>query len=228
MKKSPFGDFFCSSYIANNNRLMQKRQLSRREVMQLLAATMLGSSFIPLNSLAKDNNTLASEHDHDGPKPVFVPPGAGKKGNIAVNEIVFKLSKEQTSGNLGSAETILHPGFMGAVPHRHKQFDEVCRVLEGTLTIMVGEEIFTLKPGAWHLRPRGIVHSFWNSGKVPAKFIELYIPGGHEAYMQELTTLFIGGRMPKPEEVDAVAKKHDIEFFWDLLPDLLKKYKVHL
>jgi hypothetical protein len=93
---------------------------------------------------------------------------------------------------------------------------------------MVGDEIFTLKPGAWHLRLRGIIHSFWNSGKVPAKFIELYLPGGHEAYMQELTTLFVNGRKPKPEEVDAVTKKHDIEFFWDQLPGLLKKYKVHL
>lgn len=196
--------------------------------MQLLAATMLGSSLLPLTSFAKDNEELVSKEVHDDPKSVFIPPGTGKKGNIGVNEIVFKLSKEQTSGNLGSAETILYPGFMGAVPHKHKHFDEVCRVLEGTLTIMVGEEIFTLKPGAWHLRPRGIVHSFWNSGKVPAKFIELYIPGGHEAYMQELTTLFAGGRTPKPEEVDAVAKKHDIEFFWDQLPDLLNKYKVHL
>jgi hypothetical protein len=92
----------------------------------------------------------------------------------------------------------------------------------------VGNEIFEVKAGGWHLRPRGIVHSFWNSGKVPAKFIELCIPGGHEKYMQELTTLFTGGRTPKPEEVHAVAKKHDIEFFWDQLPALLKKYKVRL
>ncbi|GAA4380929.1 hypothetical protein GCM10023186_19930 [Hymenobacter koreensis] len=189
---------------------------------------MLGGSLLPLNAFARAGVINPSFNPADAPKPVYIPPGGGQKANISVNEIVFKLNKTQTSGNLGSAETILHPGFMGAVPHRHKNFDEVCRVLEGTLTIMVGEEIFTLQPGAWHLRPRGIVHSFWNSGKVPAKFIELYIPGGHEAYMQELTTLFAGGKTPKPEELDAVAKKHDIEFFWDQLPALLKKYKVHL
>ena len=196
--------------------------------MRLLAATMVGSSVLPMASLASDPKITETKPASEDPKPVFIAPGEGKRGNIAVNEIVFKLSKEQTSGNLGSAETILYPGFMGAVPHRHQHFDEVCRVLEGTLTIMVGDQIYTLTPGAWHLRPRGIVHSFWNSGKVPAKFIELYIPGGHEAYMQELTALFVNGRRPKPGEVDAVAKKHDIEFFWDQLPALLKKYKVHL
>jgi mannose-6-phosphate isomerase-like protein (cupin superfamily) len=202
---------------------MGNSHLSRRKVMQLLAATMAGHAILPFHTTA-----APSSKSLGGPKPVYIPPGAGKKGNIAVNEIVFKLGKEQTSGNLGSAETTLYPGFMGAVPHRHKNFDEVCRVLEGTLTIMVGEELFTVEAGGWHLRPRGMVHSFWNSGKVPAKFIELYLPGGHELYMQELTALFVKGRTPKAEEVNAVAQKHDIEFFWDQLPSLLEKYKVHL
>lgn len=193
--------------------------------MQLLAATMLGT-VLPLEILAMP--TKQEKKGFKDLKPIYIPPGAGKKGNIAVNEIIFKLSQEQTAGNLGSAETTLYPGFMGAVPHRHKNFDEVCRVLEGTLSIMVGDEVFTVEAGGWHLRPRGIVHSFWNSGKVAAKFIELYIPGGHEAYMQELTSLFVNGRTPQPEEVDAVARKHDIEFLWDRLPALLKKYKVHL
>lgn len=194
--------------------------------MQLLAATMVGSAINPFNTLSQSNK---HKWQNDvGPKPVYIPPGKGKKGKIAVNEIIFKLDKEQTSGNLGAAETTLFPGHMGAVPHRHQGFDEVCRVLQGTLTILVGEEVFKVEAGGWHLRPRGIVHSFWNSGKLPAKFIELYLPGGHETYMQQLTDLFINGRKPKPEEVDALAKKHDIEFFWEQLPPLLKKYKVRL
>ncbi|WP_207492522.1 cupin domain-containing protein [Aridibaculum aurantiacum] len=156
---------------------MVNNQLSRRRVMQLLAATMVGSAAVPLNSFSQ----FVKEEEQTGNlKPVYIPPGKGKKGKIAVNEITFKLGKEQTAGNLGSVETTLFPGYLGAVPHMHQGFDEVCRVLEGTLTIMVGEEIFTVEAGGWHLRPRGMVHSFWNSGKVPAKFIELYLPGGHE------------------------------------------------
>ena len=204
---------------------MKNDGISRRQMMKLLSATMAGVAILPAMGF---NDANEKEVQGEEPKPVYIPPGRGKKGKIGVNEINFKLSKDQTSGNLGSAETILFPGYMGAVPHRHKGFDEVCRVLQGTLTILVGDEIFNVEAGGWHLRPRGIMHSFWNSGKVPAKFIELYLPGGHEAYMQELTTLFVNGRKPQPEELDAVAKKHDIEFFWDQLPPLLKKYKVRL
>ena len=107
--------------------------------MQLLAATMVGSAINPFNTLSQSNK---HKWQNDvGPKPVYIPPGKGKKGKIAVNEIIFKLDKEQTSGNLGAAETTLFPGYMGAVPHRHQGFDEVCRVLQGTLTILVGEEV---------------------------------------------------------------------------------------
>jgi mannose-6-phosphate isomerase-like protein (cupin superfamily) len=179
--------------------------------MQLLATTVLGTAALPITGFSHANEGY--EGDTEKRTPVYIPPGEGKKGKIAVNEITFKLSKEQTAGNLGSAETTLYPGYMGAVPHQHQHFDEVCRVLHGTLTILVGNEIFEVKAGGWHLRPRGIVHSFWNSGKVPAKFIELYIPGGHEKYMQELTTLFTGGRTPKPEEVHAVAKSTTLNSF---------------
>ena len=69
-------------------------QLSRRKVMQLLAATMVGTSVLPLSGLACDNNEMQYNQGFVELKPVFIPPGAGKKGNIAVNEIVFKLNKE--------------------------------------------------------------------------------------------------------------------------------------
>lgn len=38
------------------------------------------------------------------PKPVHIPLGKGIKGKIAVNDIIFKVSIEQTSGSLGSAK----------------------------------------------------------------------------------------------------------------------------
>lgn len=205
---------------------MLNQDLNRRSLLQLLAATMAGSAVLPFIVSSEPFGYL--KDNCEKPCPVHILKGNGIKGKIAENEFVFKLNKEQTIGNLGSVETTLYPGYMGAVPHRHKNFDEVCRVLEGTLTILVGEEIYQVKAGDWHLRPRCIVHSFWNSGKVPVKFIELYIPGGHEKYMQELTTLFENGRTPKAEDIDEVAKKHDIEFFWEKLPALLNKYNVHL
>ena len=187
--------------------------------MRLLAMTMVGSIFIP--NLAKANPKV-------GHKPIFIPPGVGKKGKMGDNDIIFKLEKSQTSGKLGSSEITLKPGYLGSVPHFHKTFDEVCIILEGTVTIKVVDEIDEVAAGGWHLRPKGSVHCFWNSGKVDARFIELYIPAGHEQFMQELTNLFIDNKRPTQEQITQLGEKFDTHFQWDQLPEVLNKYKVHL
>ena len=203
---------------------MNENNLSRRRLMQLLTTTMVGTAF---SSNLNAGTYLFDEKSAD-PKAVFIPPGGGEKGKIGDGDITFKLDKAQTSGNLGSSESILNPGILGAPPHYHKNFDEICIVLEGTVSILVGEEVFEVPAGGWHLRPRGIMHTFWNSGTIPAKFIDLYSPGGHEAYMKDLAKLFADSNRPKPGDLVKLANQHDITFMFDKLQGVMEKYKVHL
>ena len=189
--------------------------------MQSLAAAMIGSA-LPSTVFAFESGI------HESPGPVHIPAGRGKPGKIGDGDIVFKLSSAQTAGNIGVSESVLPAGFLGAPPHSHKNFDEICRVTQGVLNIMVGTQVFEVKAGDWHLRPRGIVHTFWNSGTEPAKFIELYVPGGHEAYMEALADMFIGGKRPEPGALESLAKKFDIAFDWAMLKPIMDKYKVHL
>ena len=193
--------------------------LKRREVMRLLALTIGGSALLPEFSVGKIP-------DHS--RKIFIPAGEGKKAKMGVNDIVFKLDKSQTAGNLGSSEIFLYPGILGSIPHYHNTFDEVCVVLEGAVTIKVENDIDTVSAGGWHLRPRGSVHSFWNSGTVGTRFIELYIPAGHEAFMRHLTDFFIDDKIPTHEQVTELGNRYDTHFKWDLLPGILKKYNLHL
>ena len=188
---------------------------------------MLGcaSGFAIVSDIAfgKDGEQAA-----DGPVPLLVDANSGKTGKFGGVEICFKLDSAQTAGNLGCAELTLAPGFLGAPPHYHKHFDEVIRVLEGTVTVLVGDTIYEVPAGGWHLRPRGIVHTFWNIGETPAKTIELYLPGGHETYMQELAALFEDGQHPSQEQLAALGEKNGVHFAWDKLPAILQKYHVRL
>ncbi len=93
---------------------------------------------------------------------------------------------------------------------------------------MVEDEVFKVKKGGWHLRPRGKVHTFWNFGKKKAKIIELCLPGGHESYMQELAQLFKNGARPKAEDMQHLADQYDIVFRFDKLEDVTNKYGVSL
>jgi mannose-6-phosphate isomerase-like protein (cupin superfamily) len=199
---------------------MNSDSLNRRDVMRLPAITMAGTVLLPDMTLATKPKIKR--------KAVFIRAGEGKKAKMGDNDIIFKLDKSQTSGNLGSSEITLKSGYLDSIPHFHKTFDEVCIVLEGTVTIKVVDEIYTVGAGGWHLRPRESVHCFWNSGTVDARFIELYIPAGHEQFMQELTNLFINGKIPTHQQVTQLGERFDTHFQWDQLPEVLNKYKVHL
>lgn len=199
-----------------------QQKITRRSLLQKSSALLIGFGILNL-VYGKNRNKKQEE-----PTTIFIPPGSGKKGKISKSDITFKLTKSQTSGHLGSSEIIIPPGQLGAPPHYHKNFDEICIVLEGTVHVMVEHEVFEVKKGGWHLRPRNKVHTFWNSGKENAKVIELCTPGGHEAYMEELAGLFKNGANPNPTELAILAQRYDIVFRFDMLDEVIKKYKVAL
>jgi uncharacterized cupin superfamily protein len=75
---------------------------------------------------------------------------------------------------------------MGASPHLHKDLDEVMFVLEGVVHILVGETVYEVPAGGWHMRPRGILHSYWNASNDPARFIEIYPTQNFDDYLEEV------------------------------------------
>ncbi|MES2829787.1 MAG: cupin domain-containing protein [Bacteroidota bacterium] len=205
-----------------------ENSINRRKTLQCLALAM-GAAIIPTYADAETFQIGTSDFlEPDPTKPIHIKSGEGKKGKIGEGDIIAKFDKSQTNGHLGIGEFTLPVGLLGAPPHFHKGFDEICRVTQGTITIMVGDEIFEVKEGDWHLRPKGIVHTFWNNGTQPAKFIEVYTPGGHESYMDELSNLFINNQRPKPGDLELLAKKYDITFEWSKLKNIMDTYKVHL
>ncbi|MFN8354707.1 MAG: cupin domain-containing protein [Spirosomataceae bacterium] len=198
---------------------MQLHLPNRRQLLQQLSAIMIGTA---LDITPSEGASLADE------KAVYIPSGTGLVEKFGGIEMVFKLSKAQTHGSLGSEESILQPGFMGAPPHLHQTFDEITIVLEGSVTILVGDEVTVVKAGDWHLRPRQVMHCFWNADTKPARYIDLFVPGGHEAYLQDLARLFHNNGRPTPDDFARLEKTHDIQYFWNKLPEIMKKYNVHL
>ena len=190
--------------------------------MQRLAAISIGIGVSPLAGFCSTSFSDANN------RVVYIAPGEGKKGIVGDMQITFKLSSKETTGMLGLWETIIQPGELGAPPHCHANTDEICRVTEGAVTFMTGETITEVKAGGWHLRPKGLVHTFWNAGTGAAKTIDICIPGGHEYYMQELAALFENHNRPKPEDFKKLEQKYDIHYRFDLLPGIMEKYQVKL
>lgn len=186
---------------------------------------MLGSLALPQSLLAE---TTGSDYFDEEPHVIHIKKGEGRTGKIGGIDLIEKLNKSQTGGHFACDEATLKPGHLGAPPHLHKTFDEICFVLEGTVTILVDETVYEVSAGDWHLRPRNKMHTFWNASDTTARFVDIYIPGGHEEYMRDLAKLFENNGRPKKEDFALLEQKHDIIYFWNKMPEIMTKYKVHL
>jgi mannose-6-phosphate isomerase-like protein (cupin superfamily) len=124
-------------------------------------------------------------------KPVLLPslPPLDNKGGM---EIRVWMRSSMTNGTFSSVECAVAPKMMGPPPHYHKELDEIMFVLDGTASVLIGDEVVQVKAGGWHLRPRMIKHTFWNASPEPLRFYDLYFNQPFEEYLErifhELTT----------------------------------------
>ncbi len=93
-----------------------------------------------------------------------------------------------TGGTLGLIEGRMPPGRW--VPaHLHRREAEAWYVLEGELTFRFGDRTAVAPAGAFVFSPPGVAHSFGNAGERPARFLELFVPGGFEGLLVERAAL---------------------------------------
>lgn len=123
--------------------------------------------------------------ESDPLKPVLLPslPPLDHKGGM---DIRVWIRSSMTNGVFSNVECAVAPGIMGPPPHYHKELDEIMYVAEGTASVLVGNDIVEVQAGGWHLRPRMIKHTFWNSGDKPLRFFDLYFNQPFEDYLEEI------------------------------------------
>jgi mannose-6-phosphate isomerase-like protein (cupin superfamily) len=136
--------------------------------------------------------------------PVFVTPGEGH----LFADLNCRISSASTNGAYCAFEFTAPPG--EAVPlHVHSREDELYYILEGVLEIDCGGNRFAAAAGAMAVLPRNIPHLFRNAGSVPARVLTIFIPGGFDDYVQELSRLSLEDAADESKR-DAVRQKHGI------------------
>jgi len=68
----------------------------------------------------------------------------------------------------------------------------------------------------------------WNAGREPARVMEITTPGGLEAFVEGIAGILSGGGSPDRRTLSEHAAKYDTTFVMDWVPELERKYKVHL
>ncbi len=136
-------------------------------------------------------------------------PGEGEVLEMGPNGLVIKATSEETGGRFFLSETTVAPGFPGPPPHVHDELVDMFYVLEGTLTLRLGDEELEAGPGTFACAPPGTVHTFSNRSDAPVRFLNFNTPGGWEQYMRDLAEASAAGVPPTPEEIGRIASRYD-------------------
>ena len=118
--------------------------------------------------------------------PFILAPGEQHAAAPPLERPFFRFAGEQTDGLLALAEVRLPPLTAGPNLHVHANEDEMFFVLDGVMTVQVGDRLQELAAGGLAWGARGIPHAFANRAKDPLRIMIMWIPGGAEGLFQEM------------------------------------------
>jgi quercetin dioxygenase-like cupin family protein len=112
-----------------------------------------------------------------------------------------KVTGDQTEGRLSQVH-IIEP--RGAAPprHLHHDADETFYVIDGEVSVFLGEERINVGPGASLFVPKGAVHT-WLVRSAQAEALVTLAPAGLEGFFAEFGIPVVPGELnPSQREVD--------------------------
>ncbi|CAN5352285.1 cupin domain-containing protein [soil metagenome] len=122
-------------------------------------------------------------------KPVILKPGEGRSYPMGRISAVFKADEAETGSRYSVSEWWLEPHTQGPGPHSHEE-DDVFYVIEGVMSVLVGEEWTHAGKGSFVLIPGGVTHDFENRSDQRAGILNLSVPGPFEPSMPAIAQWF--------------------------------------
>jgi mannose-6-phosphate isomerase-like protein (cupin superfamily) len=148
-------------------------------------------------------------------KPLIVRKNGAKSIRLGPDEWNLFATGADTDGRFDFLEgTISY--LQGPPLHIHHDQDDTIMVMQGTLKVQVGEELFDLTAGDFVSIPRGVAHTFANLGEEPVRVINVMTPGGFGLALEEMAGLPPGP--PAPEVLSEITAKHGVEFVGPPIP----------
>ena len=145
---------------------------------------------------------------------------------VRFGDLVFRTIAAQTfAGRLSLFEVQLAPGRLSGPLHVHAREDAISYVLDGCLTFQVGDDVVDAPAGSAVLQPRGIRHTFWNSGDRPARSLDVVMPGGLEQFYEDVAAAIAG----QPDAIARVASMNErfgITMDWESVTSLAARFDV--
>ncbi|AKI00616.1 hypothetical protein IMCC20628_01910 [Hoeflea sp. IMCC20628] len=117
-------------------------------------------------------------------------PGEGRAYSLDRMRAVFKADHDESSSRYAISEWWLEPHCSGPGAHLHEANEEIFYVLEGTASLLVGDEWRSLPKGSFLRIPAGVMHDFENRSDAPVGLLNMFMPGGFEQAMPDIVKWF--------------------------------------
>jgi quercetin dioxygenase-like cupin family protein len=125
------------------------------------------------------------------------------------NRVRIPISGAETGGAFALLEVCGPPGDQPPL-HLHRHEDEGFYVLEGELTLWVGDAMHVLRAGEGMLAPRGVPHTV-RAGDGGGRWLVTSTPAGFEAFVRAVGSSEPTTAPPDLSELARVAAEHGIE-----------------
>jgi quercetin dioxygenase-like cupin family protein len=128
-----------------------------------------------------------------------------------------KVGAADTGGRYGLIEFVVPPG-LGSPWHVHPEEDEWFYVIEGNLTLYVGDARLDLTAGGFAFGPEGVPHTFIGAGPGPTRALVGLAPVQYEGFLREVGQPAPArvlpprpaGPLAAPARFAAIAKRHGV------------------
>ena len=144
-------------------------------------------------------------------------PGEGRTVAIVGDVYRFLATGDDTDGRYAVWEALVPPGG-GPPPHVHSREEEGFYILEGEITVLVGDKRLVATAGMFANMPVGTPHSFKNESSRSARMLISVAPAGLEKMFFEVGVPLPEGSTtalpPTKEEIEkllAIAPRYGIE-----------------
>lgn len=127
------------------------------------------------------------------PQPIISPVSVGrlyKLGAKQNTEVLFKADGEEVANQYAITEWWMEQGAPSPAPHVHDNNDELIYVLQGPVSVLIGEEWTDLDTGGLVVIPVGTTHTFGNNSTQRVGILNIVLNSAYEAMMPHIAKLF--------------------------------------
>lgn len=142
-------------------------------------------------------------------EPVSQPPEDGE-GLIAGPTTAFvKVPGAATGGRLSAVEMHLDGDWEGPPAHMHERIDHLWWILDGEVTLRIGDTTNHATAGTCVFVPAGEAHGFSTAGGAGAVVLQVDTPEAPDGYFADLAAAFPSAAPPDPALIGEIMHRHD-------------------